>query len=91
MSEQPLDDRPGDFPRVHDRVVGLKHRYGYIAGLGEGPMSLGASLRKHDLQTGNSLTPMVSDIAYSESPAASSAFSLVPQIWHRVISPSLIV
>jgi len=62
VSEQQLDDRPCDFPRVHDRVVGLKHRYGYMAGMadtagmGEGLMSLGASLRKHDLETGNSVT-----------------------------------
>jgi carotenoid cleavage dioxygenase len=65
VSEQQLDDRPCDFPRVHDRVVGLKHRYGYMAGMadgadaagmGEGAMTLGASLRKHDIETGNSVT-----------------------------------
>lgn len=56
VSEEALDDRPGDFPRVNDRVVGLKHRYGYLAGMGEGTTSLGASLRKHDIETGNSVT-----------------------------------
>jgi carotenoid cleavage dioxygenase len=56
VSEAPLDDRPSDFPRVHDRVVGLKHRYGYMAGMGEGPATLGASLRKHDFETGSAVT-----------------------------------
>ena len=56
VSEEPLDDRPSEFPRVNDRVVGLKHRYSYMAGMGEGFSSLGASLRKHDLETGSSVT-----------------------------------
>ena len=56
VSEQALDDRPADFPRVHDRVVGVKHRYGYMAGLGTGPESLGATLYKYDLETGSSST-----------------------------------
>ena len=56
VSEESLDDRPTDFPRVHDRVVGLKHRYGYVAGLGAGPETLGASLRKHDFDRGTSVT-----------------------------------
>jgi carotenoid cleavage dioxygenase len=30
-----LDDRPQEFPRVDDRLVSRRHRYGYSAGLGE--------------------------------------------------------
>ncbi len=56
VSDTPLDDSPADFPRVHDRVVGLPHRYGYMAGMGNGPESLGASLYKYDLSTGKRLT-----------------------------------
>lgn len=58
VSEQPLDDRAGDFPRVHDRVTGLKHRYGYLAGTGatDGANALGATLIKYDLETGQSWT-----------------------------------
>ena len=54
VAEEPLDDRPADFPRVHDRVTGLPHRYGYMAGMGSGAETLGAELLKFDMQTGQS-------------------------------------
>ena len=55
VGEQPLDDRPADFPRVADSVVGLKHRYGYMAGLGgDIPNEFGKRLIKYDLQSGKS-------------------------------------
>jgi len=56
VTEQPLDDRPCDFPRVHDSVVGLKHRFGYVAGMGDTAETLGASLIKYDLESGQSWT-----------------------------------
>jgi carotenoid cleavage dioxygenase-like enzyme len=56
VAEEPLDDRPADFPRVHDRVTGLKHRYGYMAGMGKAADTLGNSLLKFDLETGKSWT-----------------------------------
>lgn len=31
-----IDDRPQEFPRVREDLVGLAHRYGYTAGLGRG-------------------------------------------------------
>jgi carotenoid cleavage dioxygenase len=52
VRSEPLDDRPAEFPRVRDRVVGLKHRYGYTAGGTQGPEDLGTSLYKYDLATG---------------------------------------
>jgi len=76
VSEEPLDDRPTDFPRVHDRVVGLKHRYGYVAGLGAGPETLGASLRKHDFDSGSCVTHelgngcQAGEPVFAESPGA---------------------
>ncbi|MBW2282377.1 MAG: carotenoid oxygenase family protein [Deltaproteobacteria bacterium] len=54
--EQPLDDRPGEFPRVHDRVIGLKHRFGYMAGVGSDLSALGTSLRKYDVERDSSWT-----------------------------------
>ena len=52
VRDEPLDDRAIEFPRVHDRVVGKKHRYGYTAGMGEDFGALGASLYKYDVETG---------------------------------------
>jgi carotenoid cleavage dioxygenase-like enzyme len=35
VGRQCLDDRPQEFPRIDDRLVSQRHRYGYSAGLGE--------------------------------------------------------
>ncbi len=53
VSESQLDDRSVEFPRVPDRVVGLKHRFGYTAEFVSGLPAAGA-FRKYDLQTGAS-------------------------------------
>jgi carotenoid cleavage dioxygenase len=56
VSEQPLDDRAIEFPRVDDRSGGLLHRYGYAVmntgGDGGGLRLTG--LVKYDLATGRS-------------------------------------
>ena len=56
VSEEQIDDRPGEFPRVADSVVGLKHRYGYLMGMsdaaGSDPAGVSGSLVKYDRQTG---------------------------------------
>jgi carotenoid cleavage dioxygenase len=51
--EERLDDRPQEFPRVDDRVVGRRHRYGYAThfGIDDDGIQLGG-LVKHDLQAG---------------------------------------
>ncbi|HMG27995.1 MAG TPA: carotenoid oxygenase family protein [Acidimicrobiia bacterium] len=51
--EERIDDRPQEFPRVDDRVVGRQHRYGYATyfGLDEQGIQFGGLLR-HDLRTG---------------------------------------
>ena len=51
--EERLDDRPQEFPRVDDRVVGRHHRYGYTThfGVDDDGIHLGG-LVKHDLQAG---------------------------------------
>ena len=52
------DDAPADFPRVNDRRVGLKARWGYTASLNaKAPtLTLGQYLYKYDLTTGARIT-----------------------------------
>jgi carotenoid cleavage dioxygenase len=56
----PLDDGDGEFPRVDERLLGRKHRYGYMAVTGpEGCPSgvpVWTSVRKFDLERGTSET-----------------------------------
>ncbi len=65
VRQERLDDRPQEFPRVDERVVGRPHRYGYSAVTGDvGRATVGAdgsfadgafadALLKHDLATGS--------------------------------------
>lgn len=58
-SEQTLDPRFLDFPRVHPSVVGSRHRYVYTTELADFDRSGGfwrTVARQHDLETGASLT-----------------------------------
>ena len=57
VHDEQVDDRPAEFPRVPDSLVGLEHRYGYLmanAGTAmiEDPMSVNGALLKYDMQTG---------------------------------------
>jgi carotenoid cleavage dioxygenase len=57
VREEQVDDRPAEFPRVPDALVGQRHRYGYMAaGLGEGvlgdPSSASGAILKYDRETG---------------------------------------
>jgi carotenoid cleavage dioxygenase-like enzyme len=55
VSEQPLDDRPIEFPRCDERRQGLPHRYGYAVYTARGlDDSVGTSLIKYDLRDGRS-------------------------------------
>ena len=59
VSEEQLDDRVHGFPRVDDRVVGLKNRYGWCVGERPGSGSgfdAPGVLLKYDLEKGNSVT-----------------------------------
>jgi carotenoid cleavage dioxygenase len=57
VTEQQIDDRPGDFGRIDDRMIGLDARYGYLMALaGEGNSEepvYGSALWKYDLRTGD--------------------------------------
>jgi carotenoid cleavage dioxygenase len=52
-----LDDRPQEFPRVDERLVGRRHRYGYAveAGRGRDELDTTESVIKHDLVTGRTI------------------------------------
>ena len=65
VTQQRLDDRPQEFPRVSDQVIGRPHRYGYSAVIGEVNRAVVSSggdfadeafsnaLLKHDLAHGS--------------------------------------
>ncbi len=58
VREEKIDDRPAEFPRVADSVVGLKHRYGYMMGIPDNPdyadpMSQTGTIVKYDRETGD--------------------------------------
>jgi carotenoid cleavage dioxygenase len=53
------DDRPQEFPRINEALLGSRHRFGYTLGVDGGYLSGGAtdmstSLYKHDYATGSS-------------------------------------
>jgi carotenoid cleavage dioxygenase len=54
VKEETLDERPMEFPRVADEVVGRKHRFGYTAGLvpGRSDNPAFAGILKCDLEGG---------------------------------------
>lgn len=51
VREDRLDDRPQEFPRIDERLVGRRHRYGYTPEVARG-LEQGRVLFKHDLQRG---------------------------------------
>ena len=52
--EEQVDDRPAEFPRVADSVIGMKHRYGYLAGMSQtkDPSEASGAILKYDRETG---------------------------------------
>ena len=52
VRESRVDDRGQEFPRVDERLVGKRHRYGYAPTVGEGTGG-SDTLLKHDLVGGN--------------------------------------
>jgi carotenoid cleavage oxygenase len=53
VTEERLDDTRQEFPRVDERLVGRRHRYGYAVGYSAGPVGVSAAdmLLRHDLAT----------------------------------------
>lgn len=54
VSESQIDDKAVEFPRVPDSMVGLKHRYGYMAEFADG-LPTAAAFRKYDMNSGESV------------------------------------
>jgi len=56
--DEPLDDRPADFPRIDDRFAGLPARYGYVSHAGAWGSEVVDfdGVTKHDLVAGTSET-----------------------------------
>ena len=52
VTEQGLDDRPIEFPRIDERLTGLPHRYGYAVGNIGNVGTASNGLLKYDLATG---------------------------------------
>ena len=54
VHEEQVDDRPAEFPRVADSVIGMKHRYGYLAGMSQtkDPNEASGAILKYDRETG---------------------------------------
>jgi carotenoid cleavage oxygenase len=52
IRETRLDDHPQEFPRIDDRLVGRRYRYGYVMQTSPAGGDAGDSLLKHDLRGG---------------------------------------
>ncbi|OBJ50424.1 carotenoid oxygenase family protein [Mycobacterium sp. 1423905.2] len=58
VSSECRDDRPQEFPRIDESLVGFKHRFGYTVGfgyLGDEPIAASSALYKHDYDTGSAV------------------------------------
>jgi carotenoid cleavage dioxygenase len=55
VTEERIDDTVQEFPRVDERLVGRRHRYGYAVGYTPGTSGISApnSILKHDLTAGS--------------------------------------
>jgi carotenoid cleavage dioxygenase-like enzyme len=69
VSDEPIDDHYSDFPKVDDRLVGLKSRYGFAASFenGDAPM-LGKNVIKYDLEKGTSELHNLGDTCRGQEP-----------------------
>lgn len=77
MTAECRDERPQEFPRINETLLGGKHRFGYTLGIDGGYLTQGASelttsLYKHDYATGSS------EVAALESDLLIAEMSFVP-------------
>ncbi len=83
VSTECRDDRPQEFPRINETLLGGRHRFGYTVGVDGGYLSGGAnemstSLYKHDYATGSSeiaaLDPdlLVGEMSFVPNPTAAT-------------------
>ncbi len=65
VTEERIDDCPQEFPRVDERLVGKRHRFGYCVG-GYVRPGLGGCVFKHDLVSGATQTATFPDATAGE-------------------------
>lgn len=101
VSDEQLDDRPGDFPRVNDDRAGLPTRFGYIAQANrwQGDEVVFDGFVKHDLETGASQEydygtgTVAGEVAFAPDPTrdADDAGWLITFVWDRAENTSDLV
>jgi carotenoid cleavage oxygenase len=52
VREETLDDHPQEFPRIDERLLGRRHRYGYAAGIATADGTPSDTVLRHDLARG---------------------------------------
>ncbi|TAM73361.1 carotenoid oxygenase family protein [Mycobacterium sp.] len=81
VTSERRDDRPQEFPRINETLLGGRHRFGYTIGTDGGYLSSGASemstaLYKHDYATGSSAVAeldaglLLGEMSFVPNPAA---------------------
>ena len=77
VTEDQIDDRPGDFGRVDSRMIGLDARYGYLMAMaGEGNSAepvYGSALWKYDLRDGTCAEHQLGDGVRGAEPVFAAA------------------
>ena len=77
VTEEQIDDRPGDFGRVNDRFIGLDAQFGYLMAMaGEGNSEepvYGSALWKYDLRTGACVEHQLGDGVRGAEPVFAEA------------------
>ncbi len=66
VSEQALDDREIEFPRINEHLTGSKHRYGYATWNPDNVSGVSTAIVKYDLESGAS---QVHDFGPGRSPS----------------------
>ncbi|QUR66380.1 carotenoid oxygenase family protein [Mycobacterium spongiae] len=86
LTTESLDDRPQEFPRINEALVGGRHRYGYTVGIeggfvvgdGSGSTEMSTALYKHDYTSGSttvaSLDPalLIGEMCFVPNPPSGS-------------------
>lgn len=68
VSEERLDDVPGEFPRINENLLGQKTQYGYIAKSALTPLPLFDGVIKYDFSNGTSQTHEFGEGRYGGEP-----------------------
>jgi carotenoid cleavage oxygenase len=86
VSTECRDDRPQEFPRINEALLGGRHRFGYAVGidggfLADGTSEMSSALYKHDYATGSSVVApldpdlLIGEMSFVPNPARDSGDS----------------